>query len=104
MDRNDERAAGSIVPDGAIHAHDPRVDALDRHAEERDRLFIWALYGEALGELERKRGHGRSAGHWVAVDPNEYIFFVRFLLGSIATVAVVVMLIKLGIDVVAAVV
>jgi hypothetical protein len=62
MDRNDERAAGRIVPDGAKHARDPRLDALDRHLEERDRLFIWALYGEALHELERKRRYGLFAG------------------------------------------
>ena len=62
MDRNDERAAGRIVLDGAIYARDPTLDALDRHVEERDRLFIWSLYEEALRDLERKRGLGLSAG------------------------------------------
>ena len=62
MDRNDERAVGGIVPDDAAHARQPKLDALDRHVNERDRLFIWALYEEALRELERKRGHGLSAG------------------------------------------
>ena len=84
MGRNDERAAGNIVPDSAIHVRNPRLDALDRHAEERDRLFIWALYEDALHDLKRERGLGLSAEDRVTVDPNEYIFFVRFLLGSIA--------------------
>jgi hypothetical protein len=101
MDRNDERAAGSTVPDGAIPARDPRLDALDHHVEERDRLFIWALYQEALGELERTRGsNGLSAGIWVAVDAEKYIFFVRFLVGLIVTVGVLVVVIRLGINVV----
>jgi hypothetical protein len=34
------------------------------------------------------------------VDADEYIFFVRFLVGLIVTVGVLVVLIKLGIDVV----
>jgi hypothetical protein len=36
------------------------------------------------------------------VDADEYIVFVRFLVGLIVTVGVLVVLIKLGIDVVAA--
>jgi hypothetical protein len=58
----DKHTVGSFVLDGAIHARDSRVDALDRHAEERDRLFIWALYEEAFRELERKSGPRLSAG------------------------------------------
>ena len=60
MKWNDERAVDGNVPDGATDACDPRLDALDRHAEERDRLFIWALYQEAIGELEWKDAHGRG--------------------------------------------
>lgn len=59
MYRNDERAVGN-VPDDAAQARQPKLDALDRHAEERDRLFIWALYQEAVGELERGDAHGRG--------------------------------------------
>jgi hypothetical protein len=43
MDENEKRAASSNVPDDDVHARHPELDALDRHAEERDHLFIWAL-------------------------------------------------------------
>jgi len=60
MDRNNERAAGGDVPDDTLHTRDPHLHALDRHAEERDRLFAWALYQEAIGELESKDARGRG--------------------------------------------
>jgi hypothetical protein len=59
MDRNHERAVGANEPHSSVDARNPILDALDRHAEERDRLFMWALFQEAKGELERKDAQGR---------------------------------------------
>jgi hypothetical protein len=61
----------------------PELDARHRHAEQRHHLFIGALRQEAIGELERK--DARDA---------EYLFFVRFLVGLIVTVGIVVLSIK----------
>jgi hypothetical protein len=55
-------------------------------SKPRDRLFIWALYEEALRELERSgNGHGLSAeieSLWTRMSTSS----VRFLVGLIVTV------------------
>ena len=56
MNRKDEHAAGS-------DERDARLDALDRHAEERDRLFIAAL-------IDQDRERARVAAKLTRVNAN----------------------------------